>query len=139
MDWSDFLCCRLDMCAQQPLVLPVYPRGALLTRLRFKCGVLTYHRNFQAAPSQPAQPPPPSSTSSATSPAPTQPTNGSGLNALFKSAGKLYFGTATDTNEFNDAAYMAVLNNANEFGQLTPANSMKWVITTLLYRYYKGV
>ena len=37
-----------------------------------------------------------------------------------------YFGTATDNNELSDTAYRAELNNAADWGQLTPANSMKW-------------
>ncbi|KAJ4389628.1 hypothetical protein N0V93_007099 [Gnomoniopsis smithogilvyi] len=49
-----------------------------------------------------------------------------GLNELFQAAGKLFFGTATDTNNFNDTAYLNVLNNRNEFGILVPENSMKW-------------
>lgn len=49
-----------------------------------------------------------------------------GLNSLFQAAGKLFFGTATDTNNFNDTAYMNVLNNRNEFGIVVPENSMKW-------------
>ncbi|KAJ4402343.1 hypothetical protein N0V82_010789 [Gnomoniopsis sp. IMI 355080] len=49
-----------------------------------------------------------------------------GLHELFQAAGKLFFGTATDTNNFNDTAYMNVLNNRNEFGIVVPENSMKW-------------
>lgn len=49
-----------------------------------------------------------------------------GLDSLFKAAGKLFFGTATDTNNFNDTAYLNVLNNRNEFGIVVPENSMKW-------------
>lgn len=50
-----------------------------------------------------------------------------GLNYVAKAAGKLYFGTATDNPELNDTAYDAILDNNQQFGQLTPANSMKWV------------
>lgn len=67
------------------------------------------------SPSSPATPPP--------APAPT----GSGLNKLAKAAGKLYLGTATDNNELTDAAYTAILDDNSQFGQITPANSMKWV------------
>lgn len=42
-------------------------------------------------------------------------------------AGKKYFGTATDTNEFTDTTYVSILSNTGDFGQLTPLNSMKWV------------
>jgi endo-1,4-beta-xylanase len=48
------------------------------------------------------------------------------LNQLAKAAGKLYFGSATDNNELSDSAYVAILKNSNEFGQITPANSQKW-------------
>jgi endo-1,4-beta-xylanase len=44
-----------------------------------------------------------------------------------KAAGKLYFGSATDNPELTDSAYVALLSNTKEFGQLTPGNSMKWV------------
>ena len=49
------------------------------------------------------------------------------LNSIAKSAGKLYFGSATDNPELTDTAYVAVLSNSSEFGQITPGNSMKWV------------
>lgn len=54
---------------------------------------------------------------------PRQATSGS-VDDVFKSKGKLYFGTATDQNRFS------VLQNTEiikaDFGQLTPENSMKW-------------
>lgn len=49
------------------------------------------------------------------------------LNIAAKTAGKLYFGTATDNPELNDTAYFTLLNNTAMFGQLTPGNSLKWV------------
>lgn len=52
-----------------------------------------------------------------------------GLHSLFVKAGKLYFGTATETNNFNDAAYQAIVKNKNEFGMYTPENSQKWEVT----------
>ncbi|KAL0955070.1 hypothetical protein HGRIS_003987 [Hohenbuehelia grisea] len=52
-----------------------------------------------------------------------------GLNRVAKAAGKLYFGTATNPEQFVDAPYLTVLSNVHEFGQLTPANSMKWDAT----------
>ncbi|TFK83955.1 glycoside hydrolase family 10 protein [Polyporus arcularius HHB13444] len=67
----------------------------------------------------------PSGPTSTSVPAPA----GTGLNALAKAAGKLYFGTATDNGELSDAAYTAILDNNKEFGQITPANSMKWDAT----------
>ncbi|KAF8896179.1 endo-1,4-beta xylanase [Infundibulicybe gibba] len=44
-------------------------------------------------------------------------------------AGKKYFGTATDNPELTDTAYVALLSNTQNFGQLTAANSMKWDAT----------
>ena len=48
------------------------------------------------------------------------------LNALAKAKGLLYFGSATDNSELSDTQYTAILSNNSEFGQITPANSMKW-------------
>lgn len=47
------------------------------------------------------------------------------LNTLAKEAGKLYFGTATDNPEITDLAYLAILSNTSEFGQITPGNTQK--------------
>lgn len=47
------------------------------------------------------------------------------LNDLARRRGKLYFGTETETWEFNDTTYLSHLNNRHEFGQLVPGNSMK--------------
>lgn len=48
------------------------------------------------------------------------------LNQLAQAAGKLYFGSATDNSELSDSAYVAILSNKNEFGQITPGNTQKW-------------
>ncbi|KAL5503787.1 hypothetical protein ACEPAH_7858 [Sanghuangporus vaninii] len=86
----------------------------------------------QCLPSSNAPPPPPPSTSiPVNTPTSTvvggSPSSTSGLDSIVKGAGKKYFGTATDPSEFNsDASYAAVLRTPGEFGQLTPANSMKW-------------
>ncbi|KIK59612.1 glycoside hydrolase family 10 protein [Collybiopsis luxurians FD-317 M1] len=77
--------------------------------------------------------PPSSSPVSSTGPSgtvsiPPAPT-GTNSNALARAAGKLYFGTATDNNELSDSAYVAILSDNTYFGQLTPANSMKWDAT----------
>ncbi|KZP23329.1 glycoside hydrolase family 10 protein [Athelia psychrophila] len=51
-----------------------------------------------------------------------------GLNTAAIAAGKKYFGSATNL-EPSDAPYTAILSNTSDFGQLTPANSMKWDAT----------
>ncbi|KAH8110176.1 endo-1,4-beta xylanase [Phellopilus nigrolimitatus] len=51
------------------------------------------------------------------------------LNSIAQAAGKLYLGSATDNPELNDTAYVAILSNNSEFGQITPGNSMKWDAT----------
>lgn len=51
-----------------------------------------------------------------------------GLNTVAKQHRKLYFGTATNNEEFtNDTAYRNVIKDNRMFGQLTAANVMKWV------------
>ncbi|KAH8899027.1 hypothetical protein GQ53DRAFT_677823 [Thozetella sp. PMI_491] len=63
------------------------------------------------------------------------------LNQLAKAAGKLYFGTATDNGELTDTAYLAILSDANEFGQVTPGNTQKWQFTETsqgVFDYTKG-
>ncbi|KAK0469753.1 endo-beta-1,4-glucanase [Desarmillaria tabescens] len=51
------------------------------------------------------------------------------LHTAALAAGKLYFGSATDNPELTDEPYVAILSNRNMFGQITPANSMKWDAT----------
>jgi endo-1,4-beta-xylanase len=48
------------------------------------------------------------------------------LNTLAKAKGFKYFGSATDNPEFSDAAYVSILSNTAEFGQITVGNSQKW-------------
>lgn len=48
------------------------------------------------------------------------------LNQLAVAAGLKYFGSATDNGELTDTAYTAILNDATEFGQITPGNAQKW-------------
>ncbi|KAF2670145.1 glycoside hydrolase [Microthyrium microscopicum] len=52
-----------------------------------------------------------------------------GLNTAAKAAGKLYFGTAVDNRYLNTGNYTAINSNTADFGQITPANSMKWEST----------
>ncbi|KAJ7111441.1 endo-1,4-beta xylanase [Mycena epipterygia] len=48
-------------------------------------------------------------------------------NTVAKSlGGKLYFGTATDNPELNDAAHAEKLNDNTLFGQITPLKSLTW-------------
>ncbi|KAL1877571.1 hypothetical protein VTK73DRAFT_8560 [Phialemonium thermophilum] len=54
------------------------------------------------------------------------PDQGPGLHALMVGAGKLFFGTATDTNLFNDTQYLAIANSSSMFGIRVPENSQKW-------------
>jgi endo-1,4-beta-xylanase len=56
-------------------------------------------------------------------------TQGEGLHSLMVAVGKLYFGTAMETNNFQDDEYQAISNNRNEFGMFTPENSQKWEVT----------
>lgn len=50
-----------------------------------------------------------------------------GLNDAAKARGKLYFGTATESSKFlQAAAYYKQLNNTHDFGQLVAEGSMKW-------------
>lgn len=46
------------------------------------------------------------------------------LNTAAKAAGLLYFGTAVDNGDLSDSQYLTNLETA-DFGQITPANSMK--------------
>src|SRR5687768_15458087 len=48
----------------------------------------------------------------------------SSLDAGFKAKGKLFFGTCADPNSLVDAKCQQVIKD--EFGQVTPENSMKW-------------
>ena len=57
----------------------------------------------------------------------TQATSTAQLHTLAKSRGKVYFGSATDNPELTNTAYTAILDDNTMFGQLTAANSMKWV------------
>lgn len=50
----------------------------------------------------------------------------SGLNSAAVAAGKLYFGTALEHGSMTNTEYMTILNNTADFGQLVPANAMKW-------------
>ena len=54
------------------------------------------------------------------------------LHTLARQSGKLYFGTATDNPELTNAAYVSILNDVQMFGQITAANSMKWVGRVLI-------
>ncbi|KAA1476236.1 endo-1,4-B-xylanase A [Dentipellis sp. KUC8613] len=90
-----------------------------------------YYSQCLPGASAPPPPPPTSSPGSPTTSSPgSNPTGGSGkLNAAAQAAGKLYFGSATDNSELSDTAYVNILKDSQQFGQITPANSMKWDAT----------
>ncbi|OCH84508.1 endo-beta-1,4-glucanase [Obba rivulosa] len=71
----------------------------------------------------------PTPAASASSAFPTATSVVAGLHAVAKTAGKLYFGTATDNPELTDTPYVAILDDNMMFGQITAANSMKWDAT----------
>lgn len=49
------------------------------------------------------------------------------LNSLAVAAGLKYFGTAVDERHTtDDASYIAIVNNVQEFGQVVPENGQKW-------------
>ncbi|KAK3674411.1 hypothetical protein LTR78_005880 [Recurvomyces mirabilis] len=48
------------------------------------------------------------------------------LNTAAKAAGKVYFGTAVDNGDLGNSQYTSEEKNTADFGQITPANSMKW-------------
>ena len=60
------------------------------------------------------------------------------LNQVAKSKGKVYFGSATDNPELTNTAYVGILSDNTLFGQITAANSMKWVSTGTLFRKSDG-
>ena len=49
------------------------------------------------------------------------------LNTLAKAKGLKYFGSATDNSELTDTAYVAILSDTDNFGQITAGNTQKWV------------
>jgi endo-1,4-beta-xylanase len=48
------------------------------------------------------------------------------LNTLAKAKGFKYFGSATGNPEFSDGAYVKILSDTTEFGQITVGNTQKW-------------
>lgn len=48
-----------------------------------------------------------------------------GLDSLIRARGKGYFGTATDPQYFNETEYIDIISNRQEWGQITPENSLK--------------
>ncbi|KAH8105445.1 glycoside hydrolase superfamily [Cristinia sonorae] len=78
-----------------------------------------------APPPVTAQPPPASTANPPTST--SGPVASSGLGGAFKNKGKIFWGTATDSNRFNDATDSSV--TIANFNGVTPENSMKWDAT----------
>ncbi|ANB13639.1 hypothetical protein AWJ20_1938 [Sugiyamaella lignohabitans] len=60
-------------------------------------------------------------------PVPLEERASSSLNSIAVAAGKKFFGTATNQDQFNDASYVDVM--LAQFGSLTPANVQKWQYT----------
>ncbi|CAI5729525.1 unnamed protein product [Peronospora destructor] len=56
-------------------------------------------------------------------------TGDKGLNDLAKSMGNKYMGTTTDIKQLSDTYYARELNNTQNFGMISPVNSMKWDAT----------
>jgi len=48
------------------------------------------------------------------------------LHKLARAAGLEFFGTQVNDFRINDAAYMAAVQDTEEFGQLVPENGQKW-------------
>ena len=74
--------------------------------------------------------PPPASRQASSGTPLSSPLPQPGFNAAAHSAGKLYFGTATNNYQLNDTTYVAILDDLAMFGQITPAKVMKWVCTS---------
>lgn len=55
------------------------------------------------------------------------------LNIAARIAGKKYFGTATNEYQFNDARYLAQLNNTYDFAQLTPVRDHLSLLLVAVY------
>jgi hypothetical protein len=71
------------------------------------------------------QPAPTTTAGGGSTPAPTGGSGASGqLNTKFKAKGKLYFGTEIDHYHLSNSPLMTIAKN--DFGQVTPENSMKW-------------
>ncbi|OAP56398.1 glycosyl hydrolase family 10 [Fonsecaea erecta] len=105
------------------------------------------HGNYPPPPPPPPPPPspPPASspvvtTSSSAVPPPAtsscagyfEPLAPPFLNDLAQAAGKLWFGSATDqpgTGEDTNILYQEILNDTHIFGQITPANMMKFQLS----------
>ncbi|KAI9068898.1 glycoside hydrolase family 10 protein [Trametes sanguinea] len=82
----------------------------------------------QCLPSSSAPPPPTSSPSNPTSPTGPSSPAATGLDKAFKRKGKIFWGTASDSNRFSNPTNSAV--TIREFGGVTPENSMKWDAVT---------
>lgn len=124
MDWSYDLCLRNCLHQAERLLLSMSPRSGSTLRLQSLRKRLTYIPQTSVPTTTAVPPPPPSST---VSPPASTPTASGGLNSIAKAHGLTYFGSATDNGELSDQPYVAILSDNTMFGQITPANSMKWV------------
>ncbi|CAL1701982.1 unnamed protein product [Somion occarium] len=80
-----------------------------------------------AAPAPPSTTVPPTAPPSGPTSQPAPPSQATGLAAAFVRKGKLFWGTCTDSNRFNNAQDSAV--TVANFNGVTPENSMKWDAT----------
>ncbi|TCD66213.1 hypothetical protein EIP91_001660 [Steccherinum ochraceum] len=78
-------------------------------------------------PPPPTSPPPVSTPPVSTPPTSSPPSTATGLGSAFKAKGKVFWGTATDSNRFSDATDSSV--TIANFNGVTPENSMKWDAT----------
>lgn len=60
-----------------------------------------------------------------------------GLHSLIHARGKGYFGTATDPKYFNETEYINIISNRNEWGQITPENSLKACCSSSLRLHFR--
>ncbi|KAI8984824.1 glycoside hydrolase superfamily [Trametes punicea] len=113
-------------CGVRAVVLGIGYTGSTTCDAGTTCVELNdYYSQCQPSSSVPTTTTPPSSptTTGGSAPAP----GATGLDKAFKRKGKLFWGTASDSNRFSDATDSAV--TIREFGQVTPENSMKWDAT----------
>ena len=116
-------------CALQILIFLLFASIAVCNPVRgWPSGPYESHHGW----SSPTSAAPASPTSSTSCRGYFEPLAAPYLNDLARVAGKLYFGSATDqpgTGEDTNILYQEILNETKIFGQITPANYMKYFAT----------